>query len=284
MALVQTVRRRQLGAELRKLRTHAGLSVDEAGDQVEGWSGTKISRAENAKVAVKEKDVVALLKLYNADTTLAEALLDLVRNASKRGWWQSYTGSVNGETVDLAALESEASSFSTFEWAVIPGLFQTADYARSVIERLNTRPDANIQALVEIRMARQAVLSRQDPLKVWAVLHEAAICSNIGGPETMVAQLSRLIDRAKMPNINVQIMPTHAPAHPGMGGAFSILGFPQRQDLDLVLVDTALSSQWYEEPGEVELFQGKFRQITAEAMGVEDSLKFITAQRDRLTK
>ncbi|MFJ6140121.1 helix-turn-helix domain-containing protein [Kitasatospora sp. NPDC092286] len=284
MALVQTVRRRQLGAELRKLRTHAGLSVDEAGDQVEGWSGTKISRAENAKVAVKEKDVIALLNLYNADKTLTDALLDLVRNAGKRGWWQSYTGSVNGETVDLAALESEASSVTTFEWAVVPGLLQTADYARSVVERLNTRPDVNIQALVEVRMARQAVLSRPSPLKVWAVIHEAAIYSNIGGPAVMATQLDRLIDRAKLPNVNVQIMPTHAPAHPGMSGAFSILGFPQRQDLDLVLVDTALSSQWYEEPDEVELFQGKFQQITAEAMGVEDSLTFITEQRDRLTK
>ncbi|MBV6701384.1 helix-turn-helix transcriptional regulator [Kitasatospora aureofaciens] len=282
MALVQTVRRRQLGAELRRLRMKAGLGIDEAAERAEGWSGTKISRAENAKVAVKEKDVATLLEVYKADKELAEALLNLVRNAGKRGWWQSYKDSVTDETVDLAALEAEASSFRTFEWAVIPGLFQTADYARCVIERLTTRPDANIQALVEVRMARQAVLSRPEPLKVWAVIHEAALCSNVGGPEVMAAQLDRLIDRVKLPNVNVQIMPMNAPVHPGMSGAFSILGFPQRQDLDVVLVDATLSTQWYEEPDEVEQFQGKFQQITAEAMGVEDSLKFITAQRDRL--
>ncbi|MGW2543816.1 helix-turn-helix domain-containing protein [Kitasatospora sp. NPDC001574] len=283
MALVQTVRRRQLGAELKRLRTAAGLGVDEAAEKAEGWSGTKVSRAENAKVAVKERDVAALLKVYEADHELTGALLDLVRNASKRGWWQSYSDSVTNGSVDLAALEADASSFKTFEWAVLPGLFQTADYARCIIERLSTRPDANIQALVEMRMARQAVLSREKPLQVWAVLHEAAICSNIGGPGVMTAQLDRLVERAKFPNVNIQIMPTASPAHAGMGGAFSILGFPQRQDLDLVLVDAPLSTQWYEEPAEVELFQGKFQQITAEAMGVEDSLNFITAQRDRLT-
>ncbi|MFF2954965.1 helix-turn-helix domain-containing protein [Kitasatospora sp. NPDC057965] len=284
MAVQQTVRRRRLGAELVRLRDASGLNGEQVAAQVEGWSGTKLSRAENAKVAVKPDELARLLKFYNASEELTAILLDLARNGRKRGWWQSYNEALDDLATDFITLEADAASFSEYEQAFVPGLLQTADYAHAIIEALSADPDVNVAAAVEIRMARQVVLTRKDnPLELWAVIHESALRSNVGGDAVMADQLQRLLDRAKLPNVNVQIMPANAAVHPGMAGSFTIIGFPHQRDLDVVMIEGLLDGLWVEEPSNVEFFRTKFRQITAEAMPVEASLRFISEQKDRLS-
>ncbi|MFF8769097.1 helix-turn-helix domain-containing protein [Kitasatospora sp. NPDC015120] len=284
MAVQQTVRRRRLGAELVRLRDASGLNGEQVAAQVEGWSGTKLSRAENAKVAVKPDELARLLKFYNASEELTAILLDLARNGRKRGWWQSYNEALDDLATDFITLEADAASFSEYEQAFVPGLLQTADYAHAIIEALSADPDVNVEAAVEIRMARQVVLTRKDkPLELWAVIHESALRSNVGGDAVMADQLQRLLDRAKLPNVNIQIMPANAAVHPGMAGSFTIIGFPHQRDLDVVMIEGLLDGLWVEEPSKVEFFRTKFRQITAEAMPVEASLRFISEQKDRLS-
>ncbi|MET8625599.1 helix-turn-helix transcriptional regulator [Kitasatospora sp. NPDC004669] len=280
-----TVRRRQLGAELRRRREEAGLSHEEVAEALSGMSQPKLSRIENGRGATKVDDVKRLLALYKCeDTDLISALVDMAKNGSQRGmWWQSYGAHISPELGDLITLEASASSVRTYEGAFIPGLFQTPAYAREIIKKLSMRPDVNVEALVDVRMARQGALTRSEPLTLWAVIHEAAIRSAVGGPAVMAEQLSRLIDRAAQPNINIQVMPIGAPAHHGMGGAFTILGFPQRQDLDVVMVDGTLSNLWVEEVTDVEIYGAKFDAIRADALGFDDSLAIITDQRDKLT-
>jgi hypothetical protein len=283
VALAVTVRRRQLASELRRLR--GDRNAEEVGEAVEGWSPTKLSRAENAKVAVKEKEVTALLQYYGADEQTTRSLIELARNASKRGGWvQGFQDAVSSPNItDLATLEETATRVSTYEQSLIPGLFQTADYAREIIRKLSAKPNINVEARVAVRMGRQAVLTRPDPVEVWAVIHEAALCSNVGGPEVMGPQLDRVINYAKLPNVNIHVMPTSSHAHPGMSGSFTILSFTQQQEFDVVLVDGTLRSIWIEEADDVAAFHSKFRSITAEAMGAEDSLKFIIDRRDKIT-
>ncbi|AUY52306.1 helix-turn-helix transcriptional regulator [Streptomyces sp. CB01881] len=280
-----TVRRRQLGAELRRRREEAGLSHEEVSEALSGMSQPKLSRIENGRGATKVDDVKKLLTLYNcADTDLISTLVDLAKNGAQRGmWWQSYGAHISPELGDLITLEAAASSIRTYQGAFIPGLFQTPAYAREIIKKLNMRPEVNVEALVDVRMARQGALTRSEPITLWAVIHEAAIRAGVGGPGVMAEQLTRLLDRAARPNINIQVMPIGAPAHHGMGGAFTILGFPQRQDLDVVLVDGTLSNLWVEDATGVDMYGAKFDAIRADALGLDDSLAIITDQRDKIT-
>lgn len=248
-------------------------------------SQPKLSRIENGRGATKVDDVKKLLALYKCeDTDLISALVDLAKNGAHRGmWWQSYGAHIGQVLGDLISLEASAASVRSYESAFIPGLLQTPAYAREIIRKLNMRPDVNVEALVDVRMARQGALTRAEPLTLWAVIHEAAIRSGVGGPKVMAEQLARLTDRASQPNINIQVMPIGAPAHHGMGGAFAILGFPQRQDLDVALVESTLSNLWVEDASDVEQYAAKFDAIRADALGLDDSLAIITEQRDKIT-
>ncbi|KJS61890.1 helix-turn-helix transcriptional regulator [Streptomyces rubellomurinus] len=279
---VSTVRRRRLGGVLRKLREERKLTAEVVADAT-GMSQAKLTRIETAHTAAKVEDVNKLLDYYGCDDEEYRAgLISITKEGSKRGWWLSYRDVINSTATDLILLEADATTYRTYESAFIPGLFQTPDYARIVIDRLRISSGGSVEDLVQVRMARQSILTRPNPLQVWAVIHEAALCTNANRPEIMVPQLDRLLTLSRLPNINIQVMPTGAAIHAGMSGAFTLMGFPQRQDLDVVLVEGLLSGMWVEDPADVEIYRAKFQEITAEAMSVDSSLAFITAQRDKI--
>ncbi|MFE2346102.1 helix-turn-helix domain-containing protein [Kitasatospora cineracea] len=282
MAMAPTVRRRRLGIEMRRLREEAGYTA-EAAAEATNMSQPKIARIENARGAAKVDDINALLDLYGCtDPELRTSLIEITKTGGTRGWWLSYRDAMTPIASDLITLETEAATFRTYEHGFIPGLFQTPEYARIIIERLRVQQVGTVEDLVQVRMARQSVISRPNPLEVWAVIHEAALTAFSKNPEIMGPQLDRIISLSRLPNINVQVMPAGAGAHPGMAGAFALIGFPRRADLDVVLVEGLLNSLWVEDPNDVELYRAKFTAITAEAMTVDDSLAFITAQRDKI--
>ncbi|MDH6115653.1 transcriptional regulator with XRE-family HTH domain [Kitasatospora sp. MAP12-15] len=280
---VSTVRRRRLGDELRKLREGKKMTAEQVAD-VMGWSQPKINRIENAKTAAKLEDVVRLLDFYEvADGEIRTGLLAITKDGSKRGWWLSYRDAINATAFDLITLETEASTFKTYEPSYIPGLFQTPDYARIVIERLGGRMGGTVEDQVQVRMARQSILTRPNPVEVWAVIHEAALCSNGKRPDIMGPQLDKVLALNRLDNVNIQVMPINAAIHPGMGGPMAIIGFPQRSDLDVVLVEGLMSSLFVEDPADVEQYRARFTVITAEALNKDDSLAFILEQKAKIT-
>ncbi|MFF2744084.1 helix-turn-helix transcriptional regulator [Kitasatospora sp. NPDC058048] len=277
---VSTVRRRRLGEELRRLREQAMISADTAADAT-GMSLAKLNRIENARTAAKIEDVNKLLDHYGCDDEDFRAgLIAITKDGSKRGWWLSYRDVINVSATDLIMLETEASTFKTYEPAFIPGLFQTAEYARLVIGRLRTTKTGTVDDLVQVRMARQSILTRPNPVEVWAVIHETALRAIANRPDIMGPQLDKLLTLSRLANVNIQVMPVGAAIHPGMSGPFALLGFPQRKDLDVVFVEGMLAGFWIEDPTDVELYRAKFQEITAEALSVDSSLEFITAQRE----
>ncbi|MET8546751.1 helix-turn-helix transcriptional regulator [Kitasatospora sp. NPDC004799] len=279
---VSTVRRRRLGEELRRLREQAMIAADAAADAT-GMSLAKLNRIENARTAAKIEDVNKLLDHYGCDDEEFRAgLIAITKDGSKRGWWLSYRDVINVSATDLIMLETEASTFKTYEPAFIPGLFQTAEYARLVIDRLRTTNGGTVDDLVQVRMARQSILTRPNPVEVWAVIHEAALRVIANRPDIMGPQLDKLLTLSRLANVNIQVMPAGAAIHPGMAGAFALLGFPQRKDLDVVFVEGLLAGFWVEDPSDVELYRAKFQEITAEALSVDSSIEFITAQRERI--
>ncbi len=275
--VVPSVRRRRLGSTLRHLRNQAGLTLDEAAATM-GWKAPKMSKIENASANIRPGEVAALLQAYGVnDPEVVAALENLARDAGKKGWWQTYNGVLAPAYADYISLETDAERVCEWSPLLIPGLLQTAAYARENIAGItHFRTPDEIAALAEIRQARQAILSRPgNPLEFWAIIHEAALHQRFAvRPATMREQLRRLLDAADLPNVTIQIMPLDSTAHPGTMGGFSLVRFP-RSIPDVVLLEN-LSGATYIEGDDAIPFAKAVERIQASALPVEDSLARIT--------
>ncbi|NIJ12769.1 transcriptional regulator with XRE-family HTH domain [Saccharomonospora amisosensis] len=267
-----TVRRRRLASELRRLRERAELTIDEVGEKLE-CSASKISRIETGHVGVTPRDARDMLELYGVRGDEQEALVQLAREARKRGWWHAYNEVFTGAFVGL---EADASSLRAFQALLVPGLLQTERYARAVIHAM--RPDAadaEIERRVAARMTRQRLLSDPSPPEYWAVVDEAVLRRVVGGAEVMAEQLGRLADVAQLPHVTIQVVPFGAGAHPGMEGPFLILGFPEQADPDVVYVDSTSSGVYLELEPDVRRYALMFDHLRAAALGPDDSVNVI---------
>jgi hypothetical protein len=233
-----TVRRMLVGAQLRRLRSEAGITREQAGEAIRA-SAWKIHRLENGQVGIKERDVVDLLRCYGvADPDEVAALVELAREANAPGWWQRYGDVLPQWFRAYVDLESAATLIRTYEGQLVPGLLQTADYVRAVIRGayLNDVPE-QLEHRVALRLGRQALLERPDAPRLWAVVDEAALRRPVGGHEVMRAQLERLVEATKLPNVTLQVLPLAAGAHPAMVGAFSVLRFADQELPDVVYLE-----------------------------------------------
>ncbi|MFG2352809.1 helix-turn-helix domain-containing protein [Streptomyces sp. NPDC048521] len=273
------VRRRKLGAELRVLRTGAALTSGEAARLV-GWHQSKVSRIETGASGVKPADLRLLLDAYGVrDGHLRELLLMLAGSEDAGGrnrWWHAYRGVLPPTYRDFISLESQASAMRTLETTVVPGLLQTAEYARAVTRAaVKGLDEERLDALVEVRLARQDVLRSDPPLKLCAVLDEAVLRREVGGPEVMARQLERLLDAARLPQVRLQVLPFRAGAHVGLTGPFVIFSFPSTSDLDVVVLDQLTSSLYLERKEDLLAYSEAFNTLQMHALSPEDSLDYI---------
>ncbi|MGW1257730.1 helix-turn-helix domain-containing protein [Streptomyces sp. NPDC002513] len=275
---VPTVRRRRLGEALRRYRNATGMSLDAASAEL-GWLGTKLSRIETANGHIRPAEVAPLLKVYGVtDPDVVSALEGLAKDARKQGWWQTYSGIVAPAYADYISLESDAESVRIWSPLLVPGLLQTAGYAReTVAANATTRTPEEVTALSEVRMARQAVLTRPEgPLKFWAVLHEAVLHQRFAvRHDTMREQLRRLLDVAELPNVTIQIMPLAATPHPGGAGGFNLVGFPGPMPA-VALLENLIGATYVEGVDEVQVFADAFERIVAAALPVDDSMALVS--------
>jgi transcriptional regulator with XRE-family HTH domain len=249
-----TVRRMLVGAELRRLRTAKGLSREQAGKAIRA-SEWKIHRLENGQVSFKERDIVDLLRLYGVtDADEVAGFVVLAREANTPGWWQRYGDVLPQWFRTYVDLESAASLIRTYEGQLVPGLLQTDDYIRAVVHDASLEPSEDVGRRVRLRMARQTVLTRERPPRLWAVVDEAALRRPVGGREVMRGQLERLIAATKLPNVTLQILPFAGGAHPAMVGAFSILRFADRELPDVVYLEHLTSAVYLDKREEVERY------------------------------
>jgi transcriptional regulator with XRE-family HTH domain len=275
-----TVRRRRLAAELRRLRDQAQLTIDDVAEKLK-CSASKISRIETGHNGVSPKDARELLRLYGLPGDQVEALVQLAREARKKGWWHAYHEAFTGAFVGL---EAEASSLRAYQALLVPGLLQTEDYTRAVIRA--ARPDATaaqVETRVQARLARQQLLTEVDPPQFWAVVDEAVLCRPVGGTRVMREQLRSLAERATLPHVTIQVLPFSAGAHAGMEGPFLILGFPEQADPDVVYVDNTTAGIYLEDPAEILRYTLMFDHLRAAALGPDDSLTRITAGMSRFS-
>ncbi|ARP68988.1 XRE family transcriptional regulator [Streptomyces pluripotens] len=273
------VRRRKLGAELRTLRTDAGFTSGEAARLV-GWHQSKVSRIETGASGAKPDDVRLLLDAYGVrDEHLRELLLMLAGPKDPGGrhrWWHAYRGVLPPAYRDFISLESQASTMRTLETTVVPGLLQTPEYARAVTRAaVRDLAEESLDALVEVRLARQDVLCSDRPLELSAVLDEAVLRREVGGPEVMARQLEQLVEAARLPQVRLQVLPFTAGAHVGLTGPFVIFSFPSTSDLDVVVLDQLTSSLYLERKEDLVSYSEAFDTLRFHALSPEDSLDYI---------
>lgn len=272
-----TVRHRRLGRELRRLREEAGLGTNEAALRL-GWSLSKVHRAEGGRITVSETDLIHACDLFGVDSYTKGGLIQLARDANRRGWWTAYSDVFTGNYV---ALEAEATAIHTWETAVIPGLLQSEDYAREVIRARH--PDLSAGELkrrVDARMVRKINVVGPNAPTLHALIDEAAIRRPVGLPDTMDRQLGDLLQVMKWPHITVQVLPFSAGAHPGMEGAFSVLSFDP-EDPDVGYVESPAGEVYVEAADQVRNLILLFERLAGACLSPEESAVLVAAVRSK---
>jgi transcriptional regulator with XRE-family HTH domain len=271
-----TVLRILLGAQLRRLREGQRITLEDAGKRIRA-SHSKISRLETGRVGFKDRDITDLLTLYGVtDEEERETLRSLARRANAPGWWHDYSDVLPQWFTAYVGLEEVATQIRAYEVQFIPGLMQTEDYARAVtLLGHDTEPARDIERRVRLRMARQAVLDREDPPNVWAVIDEAVLRRPAGSPEVMHGQLKHLAELGRRPNVTIQIIPFQAGGHAAAGGPFSILRFAEPDLPDVVYLEQLTSALYLDRPDTVDSYLRVMERICMEAATPADSAEII---------
>jgi hypothetical protein len=261
-----------LGGQLRRMREQAGISRADAGWQIRA-SESKVSRMELGRVGFKERDVSDLLELYgmqNEDERFR--LMELARAANNPGWWSRYGDVMPSWFTNYVGLEVAATLIRTYEVMFVPGLMQTEEYARAVVQMGRAYlPDEEIEQRVALRVTRQQILNRVNPARLWVVIDESVLRRPVGGEEIMRAQIEHLMKWAQQPNITLQIMPFSSVGYPGAGGAFSILRFPEGDLPDIVYIEHAASALYLDKLDEVDEYVAIMEALTIAAAPVSQT-------------
>jgi transcriptional regulator with XRE-family HTH domain len=281
-----TVRRLRLAAELRRLRERAGLTGDDVAKRVK-WSASKVSRIETAQTAPRESDIKKLLALYGVEGRDAQELLALAKEAAGKGWWETYSPTLPPEYSALIGMEAEAKSALSWAAQIVPGLFQTDDYALEVtngyLERIAPVPPSETRRRVEVRLARQQVLTRDNPLELRAVLDQSVLYRRFGNRDVMNSQIKKLLDLSERANISLRILPLDGP-HPIGTGAFVLLQFGDAHQVtyqDVVYIENLTGSRYVEEEDEVYRYRRSFDRLTELALDEAKSREVLVAARDK---
>ncbi|UFQ16453.1 MULTISPECIES: helix-turn-helix domain-containing protein [Streptomyces] len=272
------VHRRRFGSALRSLRRNAGLGMEEAAERL-GLSGKPaLSKIENGKQRVSGLGLTAFFQVYEVPEDVrakVKAMAVLAASGKRTNLIDEFREAIQTdefeEYLNLEGMASKTESLLT----VVPGLLQTREYAASIVERSqvwSSKREAN--RFVELRMARQAALTRETPLNLWCILDEAALRRVVGGPEVMKAQLERLLEVSEeYTHVAIQVLPFSAGAHAGIDGPFQLLHFPAGPPV--ALVETKTTSLYLEEDGDVDRYRSALDTLRTQALDEQATRRFI---------
>jgi transcriptional regulator with XRE-family HTH domain len=268
-----SARRRRLGAELRRLREDAGVTVERVAEKLE-CSHSKVSRIENGQVSASPRDVRDMLELYRVDHDKREALVQIARDTRRPGWWQQY-GDVPGGIPAYAGMEVAATSIDMYMALVVPGLLQTEAYASTVIRAVAPDlPAAEVGRRVELRMRRQAGLQGETAPRLRVLLDESVLRRPVGGAEVMRPQLRKLLAVTELPTVTLQILPLATGAHAGIDGSFEVCGFPAAEP-DVVVLESAVDALYLESLDGLRRYRQLFELLRGSASSPEGSRRLL---------
>lgn len=272
------VRRILLGTQLHRLREAQHVTREQSGQTI-GASESKVSRMETGRARFTKRDVVALLNLYGvADPVERERVLSFARQTNEPGWWHTYNDLLPDWFEPYVGLEEAASRIRTYEVQFVPGLLQTAGYARAVTAqgRAAGAAEDELERRVHLRMTRAQLLTLPEPPHLWAVIDEAALRRPIGGRQVMRTQMEHLLEAAKLPTITLQVMPLRFGGHVAEGGAFSLLRFPYDELPDVVYLEQLTGALYLDGRGDVNAYTQAMEELCVQAAEPNRSTDIIT--------
>ena len=279
-----SVRRRQLAAELRRLRERAGLTGDQAAVTL-GWSPSKISRLETSQTGISADDLRKLIDLYQASDDQRAELQVLFKESSKTG--PARAANPPAGVAAFVYAEAEAEISWAWEPQVIPGLLQTENYARQTQlgwQSMFRLPPHELDAAVATRLLRQQALTRDQPLKLTAVIDESVLRRCFGDATVMREQLDKLAELSELPHVSIQVLPLSG-SHPIGTGTFVYMRFAPISKLqlpDIVFVEQLVGDYYIEDPAETNKFKVTFEQLRLAALDEDLSRDLIVATRREL--
>jgi transcriptional regulator with XRE-family HTH domain len=277
-----TLRLRRLAAELRRLRTDASLTREEVSART-GINEATLYRVESAKARPQTRTLMALLELYGVAEDDGAELQALARQSGEQNWLQSFPTELPEPYPTYISFEGEARALLNYECLFVPGLLQTEDYARAALQRgTPTGTREEVQRLVEARMSRQAVLTREPPLRLWAIVDEGALHRPVGGHKVMQAQLRRLAEAAELPQVTLQVIPYEVGGHPGMAGSFAILQFGDDEAADVAYIESQAGDLFLESETDVARFSMIFDNLRALALPPDESASLVISAASEL--
>jgi transcriptional regulator with XRE-family HTH domain len=282
-------RRRRLAVELRRIREQIGLTADEATERL-GWpSNSKLSRIELGRSGVKKADLQALLELYDVTGARRTELTALAEESRKSGRIQAASMKLPEEHMRLFTAEADAETIRIWEPQTIPGLFQTEDYYRILLQEWVTRfslPSGEIDRRVEARQMRQQILTRDPPVNLFAVIDESVLNRRVGNASIMRTQLQHLTAISRLPNVEIRILPLDGD-HFVTTGAFNYLSFRQIHDVplnDTVVLDHLTGMDEIVAENDIHQYNVVFRSLMESAFSLGRSRALIAGVTKRFTR
>ncbi|WP_239003689.1 helix-turn-helix domain-containing protein [Nocardia panacis] len=273
-----TLPRRQLGRHLRDWRAQAGLTIAEASRLME-WGASTLQRLEKGQAdRIRTIDVRALCRIYGIPDAMAEGLTGLAQQAAVKSWWHAY-GDLIPETFEIyVGLEAWAAKLTAYQSEVMLGQLQTADYARALIRLGGSQDEQEVQRRVQLRMQRQALLTRPvAPANLDVVLDESVLRRTVGGARVMAAQLRHLADLSTRPNLTLRILPFTAGIPLGDAtGPFTVLDFGadgrgQPVEPPVVYVEGFTGDLYLERPADVRRYHLAHERLRRCALDIQAS-------------
>lgn len=269
-----TVRRRRLGQELRRLRELKGMTAEEVAERLL-VSQSKISRLENGRRSISQRDVRDLCGVYEVeDHRIVDSLMQMAKDSRQQGWWHAF-GDIPYSV--YIGLETDAASLRVYEPQVVPGLLQTRQYAEALIAgALPESGITDIEKRVSVRLRRQERINEAEhPLRLWVVVDEAALRRLVGDKQLMREQLEYLVELSQLPHVTVQVLPFEMGAHPGINGQYAILEFPDASDSSVVYIEGVTSDLYLEKANDVQKYSVMYEHLRAQALNVDQTRQFI---------
>ncbi|WP_150236402.1 helix-turn-helix domain-containing protein [Nocardiopsis quinghaiensis] len=269
-----TFRRLLLGRELRELRETKGLTAKAVSSEME-VAASWVTRIENGQRGIQIRDLKRLFELYDlGDERKKEKLLELARQAKQQGWWEPYKSTLPPRYADYVGLESSACSIRNAEVIVVPGLLQTEDYARHLLTHgMHDFTSEEVESRLRVRLQRQQnLLDRPEETCLDAILDEAVLRRQVGGPGIMREQLAHLLSSAELGNITLRVLPLASGVHAGASGSFVILDFPGAAMDPIPYIETVAGDLYLEKRSDIETCEATWSYLKSQALRPAESV------------
>jgi transcriptional regulator with XRE-family HTH domain len=269
--------RRKLGGALRKLRDQHGMTAEEVGGHLDCHL-SKISRLELGKRACTKRDFDALMELYEVGEAQREELRELMIRGRQRvaPWWHAYSDVISASYAEFLTYEAEAAECLEYQPLLVPGLLQTEGYAQAITGPgfAPLGPD-QVESLVEVKLKRQDRLREETPMTFSAVITEAALRLQVGGPDTMRTQLSALAQACELPHVSLRVIPFTAGENGASPGAFTLFGVGNDTDTDAAFMESVGGTTFNDDALTLRRLNRLHKNLAEAALPQEDSLELV---------